>query len=99
MTYRKPDCTKCLDVGIVELVQGDFTTLARCICDQGRKQTWDLPKAPMRGYREQPLDWREYKSQSPRGSEQKIAWNLERIRTAEQFWKEQLKESDPEDAA
>lgn len=88
------DCHKCLDAGVVEVIQGSFKTLALCFCKQGRKQGWQLPMIPLKDFKNEPLNWREYKSNRIGTSEfkEKIAWHLERVRTAEAYWKNEKKE-------
>lgn len=90
MSYHS--CSKCLDAGVVEAVQANFKTLALCFCKQGRKQGWALPMIPLKEFKDQPLNWREYKPTEECSYDEKIAWHLERVKTAEQFWKQKGEE-------
>lgn len=83
-------CRTCLDAGVVEAIQDKFKTLARCYCEQGKTQIWNLESIPIQGFRTEPLDWREYRATIGTGNYiQKMALFTDRIRAAEKFWEEQ----------
>lgn len=84
--FRKPDCRKCLDVGLVELQSGNVKMLAKCMCDIGRGVHWQLPFAPMQGFIENFVDVEQFKPKN--NLAERIAWVIERAKTSEQFWAE-----------
>lgn len=92
-------CQKCLDAGVVELTQGNLVILAKCFCGQGKSQCWKLEMAPMQGFDERPLDWREYKSRGVANYDQALEWHRERIKLSELFWDEHKKQAQVEETA
>jgi hypothetical protein len=88
------DCRKCLDAGVVEVIEGSFKTLAYCNCKRGHCWPWSLERIPVEGMRHEPLDYRQYKSTIGTGDyKEKINWHLERMRNAQEYWREWRKQN------
>lgn len=91
-TQKKPECYKCLDVGVVELIRGDIKTLGLCFCFQGSRQQWSLPMIPMKNYTDRPLNWADFKPKNEGEYQQRIAAWVERVQIAEDYWAENREE-------
>lgn len=92
MIFKSVACAKCRDLGVLELSQGAFTTLALCDCEWGKSAvnlTWALPRIEVSGYTHQPIKAHLFIPTLQMPYEEKINWWRERVRTAESFWKEQ----------
>lgn len=89
MSFRVPTCTLCRDLGILELMQANLKTLAKCWCSAGKNlpnSVWALPTIPVDGFSQAPIEPWLFKPTPEMNYNEKIIWWRERVKTAEEFW-------------
>jgi hypothetical protein len=87
----QPKCTRCLDIGVLELVGEDFPALSLCHCEVGKRQIWKLPTVP-KGAQVRQMRWQDFKPTEQMGYQQKIEWWRETVKISEKYWASQTKE-------
>lgn len=95
-------CVKCRNVGVVRMLFEDVGTLVLCDCKQGKSQSWKLPRITdpiMLTKKHAPLPVDEFgpgvgfhsQEKGIKFIRERLGWWYEKIRVAEEFWKEKLK--------
>lgn len=93
MSWNSPDCSLCKDLGILELIQAQTKTVAKCMCSCGKNlpnQIWKLPTIPLENWETKPFEAWQFNPTYERNYNQTISWWKEKIKMAEEFWASQI---------